>query len=210
MDMPSDFPLQDILEHIRARGAELGLRASCDEQLLEAVLEHDVRVPDADEQACLRHYEAHAGSLREGELAEARHILFALTDATPIDALRRRAEQVLGELQRGDLEFAEAARRYSNCPSARLGGNLGQLDATRCVPEFWAALREQAAPGLLPRLVRSRFGLHIVELHRFDAGRLPPFEAVRERVAEQLRRRALVGALRLYAQDLQGHAQAAG
>lgn len=206
MDTPADFPLHDILEHIRARGAELGLHADSDEQLLEAVLEHDVRVPDACEQACLRHYQAHAEQLREGELAEADHILFALTEATPIDLLRQRAEQLLGELQRGDIDFAQAARTHSNCPSAQLGGNLGQIDAARCVPEFWAALREQAAPGLLPRLVRSRFGLHIVHLRRFDAGRLPPFEAVRERVAEQLRREALVGALRLYAQDLRRHA----
>ena len=53
MEPPTEFPLQDILEHIRARGAELGLRADSDEQLLEAVLEHDVRVPEADEQAFL-------------------------------------------------------------------------------------------------------------------------------------------------------------
>ena len=210
-----DFPdpqgamQQRLLRHLRERALSLGLCAADagggpagDEQLLESLLEHDLRVPEPSEEECRRYHEAHADELRQGALAEADHILFAVTDTTPIDALRRHAEGVLNALLAGQADFAQLARAESNCPSAQVGGNLGQLTREQCVPEFWAALAQQGRPGLLPRLVSTRFGLHVVRVHRFDPGRLPPFEELHQALAARLRQQSLVRALALYAEDL--------
>jgi peptidyl-prolyl cis-trans isomerase C len=199
---------EQVLELLRARAEALELRAAGDEDLLEAVLEHDVRVPDPDEAECRRYYAAHAGELRQGDIVEADHILFALTEATPIDRLRRHAEAVLGTLLRDEADFAATARRESNCPSAALGGELGQLSRGQCVAEFWDAMLEHGAVGLLPRLVRTRFGLHIVRVQRIERGSALPFDAARGLIVEQLRRSSQVRALQLYADELA--AQAAG
>ena len=195
---------QRLLRHLRERALSLGLGDASmgDEQRFEALLEHDLRVPEPSEEECRRYHEAHADELRQGALAEADHILFAVTDTTPIEALRRHAEGVLDALLAGEAEFAQLARAESNCPSAQVGGNLGQLTREQCVPEFWAALAQHARPGLLPRLVPTRFGLHVVRLHRFDAGRLPPFEQLHAVLAERLRQQSLVRAMSLYAEDL--------
>ena len=206
----SEAPMQQrLLRHLRERALSLGLGGSPagaempgDEQLLEALLEHDLRVPEPSEQECRRYHEAHADELRQGALAEADHILFAVTDTTPIEALRRHAESVLNALLAGEADFARLARAESNCPSAQVGGNLGQLTREQCVPEFWAALARHGRAGLLPRLVTTRFGLHVVRLHRFDPGRLPPFEELRESLAQRLRQQSLVRAMALYAEDL--------
>lgn len=200
---------QRLLRHLRERARSLGLceadaggEPAGEEQLLEALLEHDLRVPEPSEEECRRYHEAHADELRQGALAEADHILFAVTDTTPIEALRRHAEGVLNALLAGQADFEALARAESNCPSAQVGGNLGQLSREQCVPEFWAALAQHGQPGLLPRLVTTRFGLHVVRVHRFDPGRLPPFEDLHEALAGRLRQQSLVRALALYAEDL--------
>ena len=214
MDTPDETGVAGALvATLRERARELGLEADDDEALLEAVLQHDVRIPEPDETECLRYYAQHADLLRTGAVIEADHILFALTPSTPIDALRATAEKALAELIDRPDGFAERARTLSNCPSAQLGGNLGQLTAGQCVPEFWQALTEHGRPGLLPRLVRTRFGLHIVRIARIDPGFLPPFDQLREPIGRTLRQQSLVRALRLYAGDLTrqaGTADAAG
>ncbi|OYV37732.1 MAG: peptidylprolyl isomerase [Thiomonas sp. 20-64-5] len=196
-----------VLARLRQRAAELELQADSDEALLEAVLLRDVQTPEPGEAECRRYYAQHADALRQGDMVEADHILFAITPSTPIDALRTKAEDTLYTLMADASAFAEMARGLSNCPSAQVGGNLGQLTAEQCVPEFWQALMEQGQPGLLPRVVRSRFGLHIVRIARIARGQLPPFETVQAQIAQTLRQQSLVRALQLYAQDLEQHAQ---
>uniref|UniRef100_D5X5D3 peptidylprolyl isomerase n=1 Tax=Thiomonas intermedia (strain K12) TaxID=75379 RepID=D5X5D3_THIK1 len=209
MDTPisaPDMQTEVVLDRLRQRAAELGIQAGDDETLLEAVLQHDVQTPEPGVAECERYYAQHADALRQGDMVEADHILFAVTPSTPIDALRHKAEDTLYALMADSSGFAEMARGLSNCPSAQIGGNLGQLTADQCVPEFWQALMEHAEPGVLPRLVRTRFGLHIVRIARIARGQLPPFEAVQAQIAQTLRQQSLVRALQLYAEDLEQHA----
>ncbi|MDY0331169.1 MAG: peptidylprolyl isomerase [Thiomonas sp.] len=208
MNTPISAPelqVEAVLDRLRQRAAELGIQADDDEALLEAVLQHDVQIPEPGLAECQRYYAQHADALRQGDMVEADHILFAVTPTTPIDALRTKAEDTLYALMADASGFAEMARGLSNCPSAQVGGNLGQLTAEQCVPEFWQALMEHGEPGLLPRLVRSRFGLHIVRIARIAKGQLPPFEAVQAQIAQTLRQQSLVRALQLYAEDLGQH-----
>jgi peptidyl-prolyl cis-trans isomerase C len=104
------------------------------------------------------------------------------------------------------------AQQLSNCPSAQVGGNLGQLTRADVVPEFWqvvATFAENEGAGVLPRLVETRYGLHIVRVARYLPGKPLPFEAVRDSIAARLAQRALHAALRDYAHALfhsTGHA----
>ena len=63
---------------------------------------------------------------------------------------------------------------------------------------------------MLPRLVHSRFGLHVVEVLAREAGVQPDFEAVRAAVAQSLRQHAFATALRQYLQLLAGQARLHG
>ena len=64
--------------------------------------------------------------------------------------------------------------------------------------------------GVLPRLVHSRFGLHVVEVLAREGGQAQPFEAVRGAVAMALRQQAYVTALRQLLQVLAGAAMIEG
>ena len=106
--------------------------------------------------------------------------------------------------------FAEAARKWSNCPSGEQGGDLGWLGNADCAPEFARELFGHVEVGVLARLVHSRFGLHVVEVLERDHGAAQPFDAVQGAVAQSLRQHAYVTALRQYLRLLAGQAALEG
>ncbi len=163
-------------------------------------LDQSIQVPDPDEAACRRFHAAHPARYAQGERVQARHILFAVTPGVDVQALRQRAEHVLLAVRSAPETFAEQARTTSNCPSGELGGDLGWLSADDCAPEFAREIfgqdEAQAHIGVLPRLVHSRFGLHVVEVQAREAGVQPAFEQVQEAVAQSLRQQSFATALK--------------
>jgi peptidyl-prolyl cis-trans isomerase C len=181
---------------------------------IEALLDQEVSTPEPSEDACKRHYAAHQATYRTGERVRARHILFAVTPGVDVVALRKRAEAALLEVRCHDGNandgFAVAARAASNCPSGAEGGDLGWLLAADCAPEFAREIFGRAEVGVLPRLVHSRFGLHVVEVLAREPGAEQSFDAVRGAVAMSLRQLAYVTALRQYLRLLAGEATVKG
>jgi peptidyl-prolyl cis-trans isomerase C len=181
---------------------------------IDALLERELKLPEPTEEACRRHYAAHESAYRTGERVRVRHILFAVTPGVDVAALRKRAEPIFLDVRchdgRGADAFAEAARKWSNCPSGERGGDLGWLEAADCAPEFARELFGRAEIGVLPRLVHSRFGLHVVEVLAREPGAAQPFEAVRGAAATALRQQAFVTALRQYLALLAGEADVEG
>ena len=179
------------------------------------MLERELRLPEPDEAACRRFFEAHAARFAIGEQVHARHILFAVTEGMDIAALRQRAEGLLISLRCVDVEaFAQAAGEYSNCPSGSEGGDLGWLAREDCAPEFGAALFAQdeasAHIGVLPRLVSTRFGFHILRVEAREPGQRQGFDAVQAAITQTLRQQAYVTALRQYLNLLAGAARIDG
>jgi peptidyl-prolyl cis-trans isomerase C len=181
---------------------------------IEALIENNVKVPEPSDEACRRHHAAHEATYRTGERVRVRHILFAVTPGVDVAALRKRAEPVFLDVRcddgQGGDRFAEAARKWSNCPSGAEGGDLGWLAGTDCAPELARELFGHVEVGVLPRLVHSRFGLHVVEVLEREPGVARPFEAVRAAVANSLRQQAYVTALRQYLSLLAGQASIEG
>jgi peptidyl-prolyl cis-trans isomerase C len=189
-----------------APAATAGVSSEAADAAIEALLERELKIPEPDEATCRRHFAANAARYAEGERVQARHVLFAVTPGVDVAALRQRAEACLIDLRarradEGD-RFARAAGELSNCPSGAAGGDLGWLRAEDCAPEFARELFGRPEVGVLPRLVHSRFGLHVVEVIAREPGRQPAYEAVAAAVAQQLRQQAFATALRQYLQVL--------
>jgi len=177
---------------------------------VEELLEREIEMPHPDEHELQRYYHAHLTRYAAGELVFASHILLQMTPGTPVQALLARAEGILHYLQQHSDHFAQSARENSNCPSAEIGGSLGQLQRGETVPEFEAALFADQSVGLWPQLVRTRFGFHILRIDRREPGKQLPFDLVRERVAHDLQQAALAKALTQYVQILAGQASVEG
>jgi len=181
---------------------------------IEALLARNVSTPEPSDEACRRCYAAHKSAHRTGERVRVRHILFAVTPGVDVVALRKRAEPIFLDVRCHDGKasdtFAAAAQKFSNCPSGEQGGELGWLTREDCAPEFAHELFGRIEVGVLPRLVHSRFGLHVVEVQEREFGKLQPFEAVQGAVAQALRQQTFVTALRQYLSLLAGAAAVEG
>ena len=182
---------------------------------IEALLEMNLTIPEPSEEACRRYHVANQNMYSTGERINVRHILFAVTQGVDVVALRNRAETTLLDVRCHDGKsmedgFSKAAQKMSNCPSGLDGGSLGWLTPTDCAPEFAKELFGHVEVGVLPRLVHSRFGLHVVEILERIAGVEQPFETVSGAVAMSLRQKSYVTALRQYLRLLAGNAAIVG
>ena len=191
-----------------------GVISDAASQAIDALLERELQLPDPSDEAAMRHHAAHPARYRTGERVRVRHILFAVTPGMDVVKLRNRAETCLLDVRCHDGSvsdgFAKSAGALSNCPSGEQGGDLGWLAATDCAPEFARELLGHVEVGVLPRLVHSRFGLHVVEVLERESGVAQPFETVRGAVAMSLRQQTYVTALRQYLRLLAGKAAVEG
>jgi peptidyl-prolyl cis-trans isomerase C len=172
-----------------------GRRETGEDALLRALVEREVKVPEADEATLRRFYRNNRSRFMSLPLYEADHILVAARRDDPAGFAGAQAKvSALGAiLADAPDRFADLARDHSACSSAALGGNLGQIGPGDTTPEFEAALTK-LAPGEISGPVETRYGIHLVRLRRHVEGRQLPFEAVRERIAaylgEHVRRQA--------------------
>ena len=220
-------------ELLRQAGVDAGLLAASDPPIDDGViseaasdaiaqlLERELQLPESSTEACLRHHAANPARYRSGERVRVRHILFAVTLGMNVVALRNRAEACLldvrchdgkpgSDTDTGGDGFGRSARELSNCPSGANAGDLGWLTPTECAPEFARELFGHVEVGVLPRLVHSRFGLHVVEVLEREGGMAQPFESVHGAVAMALHQQTYVTALRQYLQVLAGRATVEG
>jgi peptidyl-prolyl cis-trans isomerase C len=197
----------------RAREAGIDHAGAAEEAIADAaiedLLEREAPVPQPTEAECRRFYERHMARFIVGELVEASHILFAVMPDAPVAAIRRQAEATLKQALAEPERFPELAERFSNCPSAAQGGNLGQIQRGVTVPEFERALFAQGE-GVLPQLVNTRYGFHIVRVERRIPGRQLPFDAVQARIANLLSARVRSKAAEQYVRMLAAKASIVG
>lgn len=185
--------------------------------VIETLLDAAVVSPDPGETECRRYFDANKGRFIVGQALHVRHILFAVTPGVNVHALSQRAEAALLDLIRKDVppgRFEALATELSNCPSSAQGGDLGWVTPEDCAPELANELFFQTdsrwGMGVHPRLVHTRFGLHIIEVLGRRKGKLPEFEQVQERIQAQLALQSRSTALRQYMQLLVGQARVEG
>ena len=92
--------------------------------------------------------------------ARAKHILLKFNDQNKQD-VRSEALRILSLLRNGS-NFDETARTYSEDGSASLGGDLGWFFEDSMVKPFQDAVFSRNRSGLIPRIIESEFGFHII------------------------------------------------
>lgn len=70
-------------------------------------------------------------------------------------------EDLKAEIGDSPIKFAEAAARYSECPSASSGGNLGEFGPGAMVKEFDQVVFNEAV-GKVHGPVKTQFGYHLI------------------------------------------------
>jgi len=173
-----------------------------EEMLIRMVLEQCVVPEHPGEQECRRYYEANLQRFRTPDLFDAAHILIEPEsdgDAAWQEA-ETRARTIAAKIGNDPHAFAEAARAHSGCASSIQDGSLGQIRRGELVAAVQDGLERLADGETGQEPVRSRYGWHVLRLHRRTPGHVMPFEVVGGKIADMLEARSWsVGATRYVA-----------
>ena len=188
-----------------------GRRETEEDALIRGLMAAEVPVPSADEEALRRYYDNNRRRFVTPPLYAASHILFAARrdDEATFAAARDKAAALRVQLVQQPHRFAELAQSLSDCPSAKVGGSLGQISPGETTPEFETA-RSSLSPEELSDPVETRYGVHLIRLDRKIDGEQLPFEAVRDRIADYLAERVERRASAQYISQLIGRAHIDG
>ena len=195
-----------INELLKQRCEQLGIEVSADDNNddhIEKLIAQEIDYPQASDEDCQQYYQANPNKFVTSPLLAVKHILLA---ADPEDTKARiktvdQAKQIIAELQKQPEVFEQLAEQYSKCPSAKTGGQLGQISKGQTVAEFEKQLFN-CEEGLIEQPIESRYGVHVAVIDHRENGKALPFELVADRIATYLNEKVKRKAIAQYIEQL--------
>ncbi len=153
-------------------------------------------VPEPTEEEVAAFYEAHKDEYVEPEQVLCQHILVKGTDDAALDKIKAIRERVVA-----GADFAEEAKKNSDCPSGQQGGSLGWFGRGMMVPEFDKAAFEMKK-GEVSGIVTTQFGYHIIYKADHKGGGKQTLVDVHDQIKDLLRHEARGRAMDAYVAEL--------
>ncbi len=160
-------------------------------------------IKPVSEQDARAFYDNNEERFVQPERVKASHILLQVNQNDPEAtraAKKAEVQRILGEIKKG-ADFAEMARKFSDCPSKQQGGDLGFFERGRMDPEF-----EKAAFGLktgqMSGVVETQFGYHIIKAVEHAPASTVPFDQAKQNIMQYLTEQQKQQALTTYFDSL--------
>ena len=180
--------------------------------LASLLYQHFTETARPTDQQLEAYYKAHQG---EFETAKARHILVRFQgsrvplkegqkDLSEQEALAR-AQALRQRILKGE-DFADVARKNSDCPSKAQGGDLGYFERGNMVKPFEDVAFELKA-GELSGIVETQFGYHLIKVVDHQKAGEVPLEEARDDIAAYLDRQNRDEAAQGYLKELRASAR---
>jgi peptidyl-prolyl cis-trans isomerase C len=131
-----------------------------------------------------RHYEENR-DFYDRVTVQASHILFRLSPSAPAterNQVAAKLRDLRAKIVGGQIDFAEAARKYSQCQSAARGGDIGFFSRKWAVDERVAKAAFALAVGEVSDIVETDYGLHLLKVTARKPGKPSTFETVKDEV----------------------------
>ncbi|MCF7792508.1 MAG: peptidylprolyl isomerase [Candidatus Cloacimonetes bacterium] len=97
-----------------------------------------------------------------------------------------KCNEIYDKLMKQEIDFAEAAKDHSKCPSSQKGGELGMYPRGQMVPEYEAVAFDMKV-GDISKPVKTQFGYHIIKLNDKEEAKEADFAELKDKVAQDLK-----------------------
>jgi peptidyl-prolyl cis-trans isomerase C len=159
-----------------------GVDMARQEFLIRAYFEDFIKNNAVTDEELMVEYERVKGQQNEGGARKefhARHILIKDEKA---------AKAALAQINKAKAKnFAAVAKAKSEDSGSKAeGGQLDWSDGSNFVPEFGAALTKLNKGEWTKQLVKTQYGYHIILVEDIREMQFPPFEQVKDRIAQQV------------------------
>ncbi|QDG51935.1 hypothetical protein FIV42_14665 [Persicimonas caeni] len=169
-------------------------------RLVKVKVGSQVSVSDEEVDALYKKRFGNSGA--QSKYIEVRHILVRPENdsAQALEKARKQAIEAQKAVQNG-TDFGEAAKKYSQGPSAEQGGYLGTFSQGDLDPDF-----EKAAfaldKGELSDVVRTQFGFHVIKVEDVEYREDGAAEERKAQLRAELQQKAVERQLQAYLQNL--------
>lgn len=139
---------------------EFQIKATLTQALLQKHLGEKVRTMDVTEAEMKEYYE-------KNPQVRASHILLRIppnSDQKTQDEIKQKTDNIYKQAITDKKSFSELAKKYSEDPTGKRGGDLDYFSKDRMVPEFSQAAFALKDVGDISQPVRTQFGWHIIQL----------------------------------------------
>lgn len=173
----SEKPLEEILE---AQGSSISELEDEVRRTLALSKYLDKVVSDDEKRS---YFDANKSAFN-GEKVKASHILIDTTKLetdAELEKARQKIEEIKKEIDNG-ADFAEMARKYSTCPSAENGGDIGFFQRKGSIVEEFAIVAFSMKVGEISEPVETQFGYHIIKVTDKEEGKDTNYEDVADMV----------------------------
>lgn len=197
-ELRSDLGANGLSEALLRQALHRELRF---DRVMRRVAARQQAVTDAEAR---RYYESHPNRFVVPEQRAARQILITVNDALPENrrpVARARLEAIAAEVKRNPELFPKYAYRYSECPSALRGGELGNIRRGQLYAVLESALFT-IAEGSVSELIETPVGFHLLLHEKLIPARKIPFSSAQARIQRALEARQQRKAHRAFIEGL--------
>lgn len=124
---------------------------------------------------------------------ETSHILLEVADAGDTDEVAEKTAEldaIKARIAAGEA-FGDLAKEFSDdIGSAQAGGSLGLLEGDYLEPQYIDAANELTTVDELSGAVKTRFGIHLIKLDKYEPEVITPFEEAKDDIVSLLQNNA--------------------
>ena len=193
---------QGITEEAFRKELEKGARVN---MLVNQACAH---IDDPTEEEVTKFYEAHKEEYVTAPQVLCQHILVKVDDGDlpeKKDAALTKIREIRERIVNGG-DFAEEAKKHSDCPSGQQGGSLGWFGRGMMVPEFDKVAFEMKK-GEVSGVVSTQFGYHIIYKADEKGGGEQTLVDVHDQIKDLLRHEARGRAMDAFVAELREQAK---
>lgn len=173
----SDLTKESIVSRIRENLAQ--------KQLFEI---HTATIDEATPESIQKFYDDNPQFFKTGESVHASHILLKTAQDEADDSKAQKKTKIEGikaDIESNKITFADAAKQFSECPSAQQGGDLGNFQHGQMVAPFETAAFA-LEPGKISDVVETQFGYHIIQVQEHTKAGTVPLDEVKDKIKTYL------------------------
>jgi peptidyl-prolyl cis-trans isomerase C len=133
-----------------------------------------------------RYYEANRDFFDRVAVRASHIVLRVASNASPgeREQARSQLQALRQEILSNKIDFAQAAKKYSQCTSASSGGDIGYFPRKLAVEEAFAKAAFALKVGEVSDVVESDYGLHLIKVTDRKPGQPSDYNKIKDEVRE--------------------------
>ena len=171
------------------------------------LLDQGVELPTDKE--VKKFYEDNPDKFSKPEQVHVRHILLKVKPGAGDEkwkSAKEKIDKIHKQASKEETDFAKLAKKKSDGPSAKNGGDIGFIGKKQ-FDENFTKVAFELEKGEVSEPVKTRYGWHVIQLVERRASEKVPFEKIKPKLAEQLKNQRIHEQLKSYIKKLREDAE---